>query len=53
MEDFNNEVNVQADKNMLFTVLRNLLTNAVKFTPSGGSAEPIAANKGKIIHGGC
>lgn len=36
-KDFNNEVNVQADKNMLFTVLRNLLTNAVKFTPSGGS----------------
>jgi signal transduction histidine kinase len=36
-KDFTNEVNVQADKNMLFTVLRNLLTNAVKFTPSGGS----------------
>lgn len=36
-KDFTNEVNVQADKNMLFTVLRNLLTNAVKFTPNGGS----------------
>lgn len=36
-KDFTNEVNVKADKNMLFTVLRNLLTNAVKFTPSGGS----------------
>jgi len=28
---------VKADKNMLSTVLRNLLTNAIKFTPNGGS----------------
>lgn len=28
---------VFADKNMMHTVLRNLVTNAIKFTPSGGS----------------
>jgi len=36
-KDLTKEVFVNADKNMLFTVLRNLLTNAVKFTPNGGS----------------
>lgn len=29
-------VNVFADKNMLFTVMRNLLNNAIKFTPEYG-----------------
>jgi signal transduction histidine kinase len=29
---------VTCDKNMLTTVVRNLLTNAVKFTPKGGTA---------------
>ncbi len=36
-KDFSRDVYVNADKNMIFTVLRNLLTNAVKFTPNGGS----------------
>jgi len=31
-----NNVKVFADKNMLFTVMRNLLNNAVKFTPENG-----------------
>lgn len=32
----NNDINVFADKNMLETVIRNLLTNAIKFTNSKG-----------------
>lgn len=35
--DFSKDVFVKADKNMLSTILRNLLTNAIKFTPNGGS----------------
>lgn len=35
--DFSKDVIVKADKNMLSTILRNLLTNAIKFTQNGGS----------------
>lgn len=35
--DFSRDVIVKADKNMLSTILRNLLTNAIKFTSNGGS----------------
>lgn len=31
-----NYINVSTDKNILFTVLRNLISNALKFTNSGG-----------------
>jgi len=33
------EATLTADKNMLTTIIRNLLTNAVKFTPTGGTVK--------------
>ncbi len=35
--DFPENATVKADKNMLSFILRNLLNNALKFTPSGGN----------------
>jgi len=32
-------IQVNADKDMLATILRNLISNAVKFTPKGGTVE--------------
>jgi len=40
------ELEIFADRNMLSTILRNLLTNAVKFTHNGGSIE-VNAEKGE------
>ena len=40
------EINVYADKYMIETVLRNLLTNAIKFTPREGAISVSALKKG-------
>ena len=51
--DFDDELSVCADEKMISTVIRNLISNAIKFTPNGGnifvsSKEKIVNNK-KII----
>ena len=43
------EIRVFADKNMINTVIRNLLLNAVKFTRSGGRIVLSARNVGKMV----
>jgi signal transduction histidine kinase len=46
--DFTKDVIVKADKNMISTILRNLLTNAIKFTPNGGSVSISCKNSNKL-----
>ncbi|MCB0805945.1 MAG: tetratricopeptide repeat-containing sensor histidine kinase [Bacteroidales bacterium] len=43
------DVFVFADKNMISTVLLNLVTNAIKFTPSGGEVEVHGYHKGNTV----
>jgi two-component system sensor histidine kinase/response regulator len=43
------EIQVFADKNMIHTVIRNLLLNAVKFTKNGGKILLTAKNAGNMV----
>lgn len=45
----NSTLLVYADKNLLSTVIRNLLTNAVKFTPEGGAVNVNAVEDGAFV----
>lgn len=46
---FDTKLKVNADKNTIQTVLRNLVTNAIKFTNSGGTVEVKVESKGHDI----
>ena len=45
----NTEKKVLADKNMILLVIRNLISNAIKFTPNGGQIELMADDNGEFI----
>lgn len=50
IKQINDECFVYADKGMTETIVRNLVSNAVKFTPGGGSVTVSAVNaSGKVI----
>jgi PAS domain S-box-containing protein len=44
----NQDINVKADENMLKTIIRNLATNAIKFTPNNGQIKIIANKKDSL-----
>lgn len=46
----NEDIMVMADRAMINTVLRNLISNAIKFTKPGGKIIIDASKKGKYLH---
>lgn len=53
ISDFRQKLSVYADKKMISTIMRNVLSNAIKFTPQGGtitiSSEEISLDGIKLI----
>lgn len=47
--DIDEEIQVFADRNMISTVIRNLVSNAIKFTPTGGSISIFTKDKTDTI----
>jgi len=47
--DIPKELNVKVDKNMISTVIRNLISNAVKFTNEGGKINVTVLENGKAV----
>ncbi len=48
-EDFNKKLKVSADRDALITILRNLVDNAVKYTPDGGHVKVTIEYKEKYV----
>ena len=48
INDVSEDIYVNADKNMLLTILRNLISNAIKFTPQNGTIE-IGVKTGRAL----
>lgn len=47
--DISSNIRVHADKNMLTTILRNLINNALKFTPKGGVVTVCSRNENDSV----
>lgn len=47
--DIDDDLKVQADESALNTILRNLVSNAIKFTPEGGTVSLSTETKGEKI----
>ncbi|MDQ7818171.1 MAG: PAS domain S-box protein [Melioribacteraceae bacterium] len=47
--DIDTSIHVNADEDMLNTILRNLITNAIKFTPKGGKVSVSAEIKADMV----
>ena len=49
INDVPDDLKIQGDKNLLSVVLRNLITNAIKFTHNNGSIAIMANANGKVV----